>query len=93
MYTKIYKYMIPNIFYVYLALARKGLVEDIQCPDEHGTLFANFDPEKDRVALECTGCSYTIYPGLNMYDKMQKAYYKFYLSDEYLNKVLEDVDE
>jgi hypothetical protein len=67
--------MIPNIFFTYVSLALEGKVEDIQCPDSHGTLYAFIDLDKDRVALECVGCSYKLYPGLDMYDKMKRDVY------------------
>lgn len=53
----------------YLALAKEGLVPNLDCPIDQGLLFCNLD-ELDNIFLYCISCSYKKNIGLDMYDKI-----------------------
>lgn len=56
----------------YLALAERGLVQEINCPLDQGLLMPNQDLN-DEIYLYCLSCSYKKYIGLDFYNKMVDA--------------------
>lgn len=58
----------------YLALAKEGLVPQMECPLDQGLLFANLD-EDDKILTYCISCEYKAYIGINIYEKMKRAVY------------------
>ena len=56
----------------YLALAERGLVQEINCPLDQGLLMPNQDLE-DKIYLYCLSCEYKKYIGVSLYSKMMDA--------------------
>ena len=56
----------------YLALAERGLVQEINCPLDEGLLMPNQDLN-DKIYLYCLSCDYKKYIGLDFYNKMVDA--------------------
>jgi hypothetical protein len=56
----------------YLSLSREGLVPELLCPMDQGSLYPNQDGE-DRVFVYCLSCNYKKVLGSKDYDNIVKA--------------------
>jgi len=54
----------------YIALSEEGLVPNLECPMDQGSLFCNLD-KNDEIYLYCVSCDYKKYIGISMYDKIK----------------------
>jgi hypothetical protein len=56
----------------YLSLSKEGLVPELLCPMDQGSLYPNQDGE-DRVFVYCLSCNYKKVLGSKDYDNIVKA--------------------
>jgi len=56
----------------YLSLSREGLVPELLCPMDQGSLYPNQDTEEN-IFLYCLSCDYKNIIGLDAYDKIEAA--------------------
>jgi hypothetical protein len=56
----------------YLSLSQEGLVPELLCPMDQGSLYPNQDGE-DRVFVYCLSCNYKKVLGSKDYDNIVKA--------------------
>jgi hypothetical protein len=55
----------------YLSLSKEGLVPELLCPMDQGSLYPNQDSE-DNIFLYCLSCNYKKNIGLEMYTNLKK---------------------
>jgi hypothetical protein len=55
----------------YLSLSKEGLVPELLCPLDQGSLQCNLDLE-DNIYLYCLSCEYKNYIGLEVYENLVK---------------------
>ena len=55
----------------YLSLSKEGLVPELLCPMDQGSLYPNQDSE-DNIFLYCLSCNYKKNIGLGMYTNLKK---------------------
>jgi hypothetical protein len=55
----------------YLSLSKEGLVPELLCPMDQGSLYPNQDVE-DKIFLYCLSCNYKKNIGLEMYANLKK---------------------
>jgi len=55
----------------YLSLSKEGLVPELLCPMDQGSLYPNQDSE-DNIFLYCLSCSYKKNIGIEMYANLKK---------------------
>jgi hypothetical protein len=55
----------------YLSLSKEGLVPELLCPMDQGSLLCNLDLE-DSIYLYCLACEYKNYIGLEVYENLVK---------------------
>ena len=55
----------------YLSLSKEGLVPELLCPMDQGSLYPNQDSE-DNIFLYCLSCNYKKNIGLEMYANLKK---------------------
>ena len=55
----------------YLSLSKEGLVPELLCPMDRGSLYPNQDVE-DKIFLYCLSCNYKKNIGLEMYANLKK---------------------
>jgi hypothetical protein len=53
----------------YLSLSKEGLVPELLCPLDQGSLLCNLDLE-DNIYLYCLSCDYKNYIGLEVYENI-----------------------
>jgi DNA-directed RNA polymerase subunit M/transcription elongation factor TFIIS len=56
----------------YLSLSREGLVPELLCPMDQGSLYPNQDTEEN-IFLYCLSCDYKNSIGLDAYNKIEAA--------------------
>ena len=56
----------------YLSLSREGLVPELLCPMDQGSLYPNQDAEEN-IFLYCLSCDYRNNIGLEAYSKIETA--------------------
>jgi len=56
----------------YLSLSKEGLVPELLCPLDQGSLQCNLDLE-DNIYLYCLSCEYKNYIGLEVYESLVKG--------------------
>jgi hypothetical protein len=56
----------------YLSLSREGLVPELLCPMDQGSLYPNQDVEEN-IFLYCLSCDYRNSIGLEAYSKIEAA--------------------
>ena len=56
----------------YLSLSREGLVPELLCPMDQGSLYPNQDAEEN-IFLYCLSCDYRNNIGLEAYSKIKAA--------------------
>ena len=56
----------------YLSLSREGLVPELLCPMDQGSLYPNQDNEEN-IFLYCLSCEYRNSIGLEAYGKIEAA--------------------
>lgn len=56
----------------YLSLSREGLVPELLCPMDQGSLYPNQDAEEN-IFLYCLSCDYRNSIGLEAYSKIESA--------------------
>ena len=56
----------------YLSLSREGLVPELLCPMDQGSLYPNQDAEEN-IFLYCLSCNYKNSIGLEAYSKIEAA--------------------
>ena len=56
----------------YLSLSREGLVPELLCPMDQGSLYPNQDAEEN-IFLYCLSCDYKNSIGLEAYSKIEAA--------------------
>jgi hypothetical protein len=56
----------------YLSLSREGLVPELLCPMDQGSLYPNQDVEEN-IFLYCLSCDYKNSIGLEAYNKIEAA--------------------
>jgi hypothetical protein len=55
----------------YLSLSKEGLVPELLCPMDQGSLYPNQDSE-DNIFLYCLSCNYKKNIGIEMYANLKK---------------------
>jgi hypothetical protein len=55
----------------YLSLSREGLVPELLCPMDQGSLYPNQDA-KENIFLYCLSCNYKKNIGIEMYANLKK---------------------
>jgi hypothetical protein len=55
----------------YLSLSREGLVPELLCPMDQGSLYPNQDAEEN-IFLYCLSCNYKKNIGIEMYANLKK---------------------
>jgi hypothetical protein len=55
----------------YLSLSREGLVPELLCPMDQGSLYPNQDAEEN-IFLYCLSCDYKNNIGIEMYANLKK---------------------
>ena len=53
----------------YLSLSKEGLVPELLCPLDQGSLLCNLDLE-DNIYLYCLSCEYKNYIGIEVYESL-----------------------
>ena len=53
----------------YLSLSKEGLVPELLCPLDQGSLLCNLDLE-DNIYLYCLSCEYKNYIGIEVYENL-----------------------
>lgn len=56
----------------YLSLSKEGLVPELLCPMDQGSLYPNQDTEEN-IFLYCLSCDYKNSIGLHAYNKIEAA--------------------
>jgi hypothetical protein len=56
----------------YLSLSKEGLVPELLCPMDQGSLYPNQDVEEN-IFLYCLSCDYKNSIGLEAYNKIEAA--------------------
>lgn len=59
----------------YISLSEEGLVPELKCPMDQGSLLCNMD-ENDTIFMYCLSCDYKKYIGTSLYNEIKELVMK-----------------